>query len=186
MALASIMFSSEYDSWCTPAPALDRVRRVDEIALDPFSNAQSIVDARRAFRLDRGEDALKLDWRGHGPGIVFWNPPYGDELAACAHRAAYFGALGVEMVGLVPHRSDTAWYREAVRECRAKCEWYGRMKFLRGQADHAQLALLGGGAPLPAIEGEAAAPFPTVLLYHGPRPALFARAFDGAGEIWTR
>jgi hypothetical protein len=178
------MFSSEYDSWCTPASVLDRVRRIDELGLDPFSNAQSIVRAKREFRLDRGEDALRLDWRGHG--LVYVNPPFGDEIGDCMRRVVYFAELAVEIVALVPHRTDTAWYRDAVRLVRAKCEWYGRMKFLRGQADRQQLALLGAPAPLPALEGEASAPFPTVLLYYGRRTARFARAFEGAGEIWTR
>jgi hypothetical protein len=178
------MFSSEYDSWCTPAPVLDRVRRIAPIGLDPFSNAQSIVGAEREFRLDRGEDALKLDWRGYG--LAYANPPFGDEIAACMRRVVYFAELGLEIVALVPHRTDTVWYREAVRLVRAKCEWYGRMKFIRGQADRAQLGLLGGAGPLPAVEGDTAAPFPTVLLYYGRRRARFARAFDGAGEIWTR
>jgi hypothetical protein len=184
MSVDAAMFSSEYDSWCTPAPVLDRVRRIDRIGLDPFSNAQSIVGALRQFRLDRGEDALRLDWRGHG--LVFVNPPFGDEIADCMRRVAYFAELGVEIVALVPHRTDTAWYREAVRTVRAKCEWYGRMKFLRGQADRAQLTLLGAPAPLPPMEGETSAPFPTVLLYYGRRRARFVRAFEGAGEIWTR
>jgi hypothetical protein len=70
---------------------LDRVRRIDPIGLDPFSNAQSIVGAKREFRLDRGEDALRLDWRGYG--LVYANPPFGDEIAACMRRVVYFAEL---------------------------------------------------------------------------------------------
>jgi hypothetical protein len=184
MSLAAAMFSSEYDSWCTPAPVLDRVRRIDRIGLDPFSNAQSIVGAQREFRLDRGEDALRLDWRGHG--LCYVNPPFGDEIGDCMRRVAYFAELGVEIVALVPHRTDTAWYRESVRTVRAKCEWCGRMNFLRGQADRSQMPLFEAPAPLPPVAGETSAPFPTVLLYYGRRRARFARAFEGAGEIWTR
>ena len=60
------------------------------------------------------------------------------------------------------------------------------MKFLRGVEDRAQMSLLGGGAPLPAVEGDAAAPFPTVLLYWGHRVERFVKAFEDAGEIWVR
>ncbi len=179
------LFSSEHDDWCTPECVLERVRRIGPIGLDPTSNAQSIVRAAREWRLERGEDALRLDWGGHG--LVYLNPPFGDAIVAFMRRAsAYGGLLGVEIVALVPHRTDTAWYHEAIRSVRAKCEWRGRMKFLRGVEDRAQMSLLGGGAPLPAVEGETAAPFPTVILYWGPRVDSFVDAFSGAGEIWVR
>jgi hypothetical protein len=184
VALAPGMFSSEYDSWCTPAPVLDRVREIGPIGLDPFSNAQSIVSAKREFRLERGEDALRLDWRGFG--LVYVNPPFGDEIVACMRRVAHFGLLGVEIVALIPHRTDTGWYREAIMSVTAKCEWRGRMKFIHGASDRRQMNLLGEPAPLPPTEGDAAAPFPTALLYYGRRRARFVRAFAGAGEIWTR
>jgi len=182
------MFSSQYDDWNTPEPVLTCVRRVDEIGLDPFSNEQSIVRARTEYRLSRGQDALRLPWDGFG--LVFCNPPYGDAIFDCMARIAYWGARGVEILTLVPHRTDTEWYQEHVDGVAAKCEWYGRLQHMRGVADTRQLTLLGALEPaLPAKRydgpGESA-PFPSVVLYHGHRIERFIEAFEDAGEIWVR
>jgi hypothetical protein len=184
MTLGAAMFSSEFDDWNTPDPVLVCVRRIAIIGLDPFGNEQSIVGARREFRLTRGEDALLIDWRGHG--LVFCNPPYGRALYACMRRIAHFAALGVEIVTLVPHRTDAAWYQDHAGSVRAKCEWRGRLAHGRGVADRRQLQLMAGAPPPAPAEGEVGAPFPSVVLYHGPRVELFAAAFADAGEIWTR
>lgn len=181
---AAAIFSSEYDDWNTPACVLDRVRLIDEIGLDPFSNAQSIVGARREFRLDLGEDALRLDWRGHG--LAFCNPPYGEAMGPCMRRMDYFGREGVEIVALISNRTDIQAYQDNVRGVRAKCEWRGRLKHMRGVADRRQLPLLNTGAALPLSEGEVGAPFPSVVLYWGKRITKFKRAFFDAGEVWTR
>lgn len=178
------LYSSEYDSWLTPANVLERVYRVGPVGLDPCGNAQSIVVSKRAFRLDRGEDALLLDWRDHG--LVYVNPPFGDEIGPFMRRMAVFGKAGVEIIGLVPHRSDTAWYQDNLTDVKAKCEWRGRMAFLRGQSDRSQMSLLGAPVMLPMAMGEASAPFPTVLLYWGKRVKRFVAAFEDAGLMWTR
>jgi len=179
------LFSSEFDDWCTPSEVLDRVRLVDEIGLDPFSNAQSIVGAKRDFRLDRGEDALRLDWRGHG--LVFCNPPYGDDIAPCMRRVAYFAAEGVEIIALLPHRTDTQWW-QSTSGAAGKCEWEGRLKHPRGVSDKRQLRLVGVAhieeAYPPPDTGTA--PFPSVVVYWGDRFKRFERAFADAGQIWQR
>jgi hypothetical protein len=184
LALAAALTSSEYDDWNTPEPVLERVRRIAPIGLDPFSNAQSIVRAAVEFRLDRGQDALLLDWRGHG--LVFCNPPYGDAMGPCMRRMDVFGRGGVEILALIPHRTDILAYQENVGGVRAKCEWKGRLMHMRGVADQRQLSLLGAPAPLPVTQGELPAPFPSVVLYWGRRIKRFVDAFEGAGEIWVR
>lgn len=181
--LSTAMFSSEFDDWNTPEPVLDCVRRIGPIGLDPCSNAQSIVGALVEWRLTRGEDGLARGWGGCG--LVFCNPPYGDSLPAWARKIAREASQFVEIVTLVPHRTDTEWYRTMTRGCSGKCEWHGRLTHPRGSADSAQVPLFGG-APVAAPEKSGTAPFPSVVLYHGRRTAAFVDAFAGAGEIWTR
>jgi hypothetical protein len=177
------MFSSEFDDWNTPACVLERVRRVAPIGLDPCSNAQSIVRALVEFRLARGEDGLARVWDGYG--LVFVNPPYGDALPMWAKKIAREAHATVEIITLVPHRTDTEWYRTMARGCSAKCEWHGRLVHPRGAADSAQASLFGGAA-VAAPEKSGTAPFPSVVLYHGRRAPAFVKAFSDAGEVWTR
>jgi hypothetical protein len=177
------MFSSEFDDWNTPDVVLERVRKVGPIGLDPCSNAQSIVHAAVEWRITHGLDGLRHGWRGFG--LVFCNPPYGDALLAWSRKIAREAEAGVEIITLVPHRTDTEWYRTVARACSAKCEWHGRLTHPRGAADQVQASLFGG-APVAAPEKSGTAPFPSVVLYHGRRKAAFVEAFKDAGEVWTR
>lgn len=180
MSIGAALYSSEHQDWNTPECVLERVRFVGPIALDPCSNAQSIVRARIEYRLERGEDGLKLPW--DVGGLIFLNPPYDDEIAAFMRRA---NTCGQEVIALVPHRTDTAWYHENISNLAAKCEWRGRLKHMRGVADQRQRDMFGI-APVAAEEGDAPAPFPSVVLYWGRRVVNFTAAFAGAGAIWTR
>jgi hypothetical protein len=63
------------DSWCTPKWLCDAI---GAWGLDPCSNERSHVRATFTFRLDRGEDGLKLAASVAPESRVFVNPPYGD------------------------------------------------------------------------------------------------------------
>jgi site-specific DNA-methyltransferase (adenine-specific) len=69
---------------------------------------------------------------------------------------------GAEVVVLLPARTDTRYWHEQVAQADAICFWRGRMTFV--------------GAP-------AAAPFPTALVYFGPRPWDFQRVFTSKGMV---
>jgi site-specific DNA-methyltransferase (adenine-specific) len=146
------------DDWCTPECVLERVRKVGRIELDPCDNAQSIVGAASSWM----GSGLEWTWRG----LAFCNPPYSTLrrwLAKCAEEARG----GVEIIALVPARTDTRAWHESATTARAVCFWRGRITFV--------------GAPHPA-------PFPSAVLYWGPSGKLgvFTSAFDGAGAIYTR
>lgn len=178
------MFSSEWDDWNTPEQVLAPVRAFNggPIGLDPCSNADSIVNALREYRLDRGEDGLVLTWAGFG--LVFFNPPYGDEIGPFMRRADAFGGAGVEIFALVPNRTDTAWYQDNVFNVAAKLEWAGRLVHPRGRPDRRQLTLLGAGDVPVAPPESGSAPFPSAILYWGPRARRFEQFFSPFGRVW--
>lgn len=158
----SALFSTGKDDWCSPPEVLDRVRLVGAIELDPCSNPRSIVRARSSIALPY--DGLRAAWPQSG--LVYVNPPFSRrEQWRWIARAALHGAAGGEVLMLVPARTDTkAWHRFAVR-ADARCSWRGRMRFL-------------GAA--------GSAPFPSALLYWGPRVDAFARAFSDVGHVERR
>lgn len=146
------------DTWRTPPEVLDRVRRLGPIGLDPCTAPDNPVGAPVFFtELD---DGLARSWAGFG--LVFCNPPYSQLRAAWGLKIAREG-LRAEIVSLVPARTETEWFREACwSSASAVCFWYGRLTF---------------------VGGEASAPFPSALPYHGPRPEAFARAFEDDGRV---
>lgn len=155
---AAALLSSDRDDWCTPGGLLRLVRQVGPICLDPCGNPGSIVHAVREYRLDRGEDGLRLPWAVGG--LCFVNPPYGDAIGAFTRRMAREGAAGVEIIGLLPARVDTAWWQRDVVTADAICFWSGRLKFL-GARD--------------------SAPFPSAIAYWGPQVERFVEVFAPYG-----
>jgi len=158
--------------WCTPPEVLERVYRVGPVALDPCSSAEGIVVATHragpAVPDALCADGLSFDWADPdlGEGIVFMNPPFGREVGAWVARARATAAAGRAVIGLVPARVDTRWWRESVAPPKADavCFWGGRVRFL--------------GAP-------ASAPFPIALVYWGDSVALFSRVFRDVGDLWV-
>jgi site-specific DNA-methyltransferase (adenine-specific) len=143
--------------WNTPPEVLRYVRQLfgKRIGFDPCSNATSIVEARHTW--DVTTNGLDRSWIGKGSGYV--NPPYGDELPQWIAKCRLEAAEGVELLALVPARTDTKWWRQVITSPATIGLWSGRIHFL--------------GAPNPA-------PFPSVMIYWGPRPDEFVDAF---GEV---
>jgi len=155
------LFSSENTAWNTPSPVLYRVcSTYGPVGLDPCSNPQSIVGAAVEWSLENGDDGLASPWGELGP--VFCNPPYSrGVIDTWAAKMALEGALGAEIIGLIPARVDTNWFR-SVYTAQAICFWAGRIKFL-------------GAA--------SGAPFPSALPYFGPNVGRFYEAFKDAGKV---
>jgi hypothetical protein len=107
-------------------------------------------------------------------GLVFVNPPYGKrkkgegeaKIALWARKIAEEAAAGVQIIALVPARTETAWFQH-MWTAQALCFWRGRIKFL--------------------LEGKMAfsAPFPSVLPYWGRNVGEFVEAFAPVGQIVT-
>ena len=144
------LFSSDRQDWNTPKEILEMIQRVNPIGLDPCSNGSSLVSA--PVQWDRCSDGLAQPWSGLG--LVFVNPPSGraakgeagiiEWLAKCCYEAAH----GVEVVALVPVRTDTRWFQEYGFTAQAVCFWRGRIRF---------------------VGGASCAPVPSAVLYWGPR-----------------
>ena len=62
------------------------------------------------MRLTEQDDGLSLDWFGR----VFMNPPYGRALSHWVSKAKSAADKGAMVVGLVPARTDTAWWQDHV------------------------------------------------------------------------
>jgi hypothetical protein len=159
MGVNPALMSSARDSWNTPPEVLELVRRLGPIGLDPCSNAGSIVGASEEWRLERGEDGLARPWAL--AGLVYVNPPYGREIGPWAQKMAAEGRAGVEIVALLPARTDARWWQESVRTADALLFWRGRLRFL--------------GAP-------SSAPFPSAVAYWGPRWLTFLSVFGERGH----
>lgn len=96
-------------------------------------------------------------WRGR----IFVNPPYGRVIARWVAKAV--GDPVDELVLLVPARTDASWFVPLFEH--TVCFIRGRLRF-SGAAGNA--------------------PFPSALVYRGPRRAEFARTFAHRGAIMAR
>jgi len=147
------------DDWQTPPAVLELVRQVAPIALDPCSAPGNPVGAER-WCCPPG-DGLSISW-GVDSGLVYVNPPYSQcraWLAKCDSEAT----AGVEIVALVPARTDTrAWHESIWPAASAVCFWRGRLRF---------------------VGATASAPFPSAIVYYGSRAGLFRRVFCGVGHV---
>lgn len=176
------LFSSESQTWLTPKVVLDRVLAFEPrgIELDPFGNAESVMGARRQYLIENGEDGFALPWPDLG--LVWVNPPF-DQAERAAAKCAAEAARHVEIMLLLPARTDTKTYqRHIFPHAAALCFWRGRMEFLAGREPARQGELFGGEA-IELDDGDNTAPFPTCISYFGTRPRAFQRAFEPAG--WT-
>lgn len=168
----NVHFSSKQDSWCTPKEVIDAIAWMGPIRLDPCSNEQSIVPAVFKYDLKDGFDGLEHPWShadmvgyyggGVKKGLVYVNPPYGKEIGKWTKRAMVTASLfpADEIVMLVPARTDTKWWHEVVQETSAVCFWRGRLTFLGASSN---------------------APFPSALLYFGPRADEFCKNLADKG-----
>lgn len=150
------------DDWQTPAVVLERVRRIGPIGLDPCTAGDNPTDARKIFCLV--DDGLVRPWATQPwlDGLVYVNPPY-SQMASWAEKIATEAGAGPEIVSLVGARIDARWfYRLAWDTARAVCFWKGRLRF---------------------VGAASSAPFPSAIVYHGPRPFRFEEAFHDAGHV---
>lgn len=169
--LAPMMSSAKMD-WRTPRAVLDRVCRLGPIGLDPCPSPDAANWIAEVNTPWPEYDGLTADWAvvygsAYQPGPVFVNPPYGRALAAWMGKCAEEAARGREIIGLVPARPDTRWFKHCW-SANAICFWRGRIKF---ETDSGPMA---------------PAPFPSALPYWGPRVSLFRAAFADAGHVVVR
>jgi hypothetical protein len=162
---------------CTPERELEIVRSFASIGLDPCGNATSTVKARvEWWGKQQGDpksehycDGLVASWRLEvdTDEIAFMNCPYGKHIVAWVAKANEEAERGVEIIGLLPGRFDTKWFRsmKPARIC-----WYGRrIPFV----DHSK------------PEQKDTAKFPSVFPYWGNRVERFEEIFGKHGVVTT-
>lgn len=148
--------------WTTPKYVLDVIRRVNVIAFDPCSNMLSEVQALLAIE----KDGLIEEWHTRAiGGLVFVNPPY-DLAKEFVKKAIVEGALGAEIVMLLPARTETHWTHACFEEADALCFWRGRIHF---------------GNPPPDSPGNRPS-IPSVFYYWGKNRVGFRREFAQYGK----
>lgn len=162
----AVHFSSDTPEHYTPQDFLQSVRQVfgDIPDLDPCSNGDTPnVAAHKHYTVD--DDGLKQPWRGR----VFMNPPYGREMPAWAEKVRREWQRGEvsELIALLPARTDTEWFNTITADTddAVICFLYGRLTFV-GNADPA--------------------PFPSMVVYFGPKHDVFAEVFLELGSLWQR
>ena len=106
---------------------------------------------------ERIESGLWQSWRGK----VYVNPPYGRVIGRWVVKAMTEPVD--ELILLVPARTDAAWFQSLYDH--PICFIRGRLRF-SGAKD--------------------SAPFPSALVYRGPREAAFTAAFRHRGSIMRR
>lgn len=135
--MGNVHFSSDRMDWATPDDFFTRLNQIYSFDLDV---AASEGNARCAQFFDQNSDGLAQSWAGHR---VWCNPPYGREIGQWVQKATQEAKEARFIVMLVPSRTDTKWWHEALKSA--------RVEFIKGR-------LKFKGA-------KASAPFPSALLF---------------------
>lgn len=122
------LFSSANSEWSTPQWLFDSLHirfafTVDVCALP--------ANAKLPRYFSPADDGLAQSWHGER---CFCNPPYGKHIALWAEKARIEAENGALVVGLLPVRTDTRWWRENVSGHADIHFIAGRLKF--GDAKH--------------------------------------------------
>lgn len=161
--------NNERQDWQTPGWLLDAACDVftgHRIGLDPATVASNPTKALAFFDGSDGKDGLEESWLGLGP--VFCNPPYGRSIGKWTEQMKYAGSIaGEEVIGLIPARTDTAWWHRDIRTAHGLCFLLGRVRFVN---------------PDTGVEG-ASGKFPSAVAYWGPNKLIFAEVFGRRGML---
>jgi len=152
------LLSSQSVEWYTPADLASEIGAFfgDALALDPCADPH---DAIPAAQHEHG-DGLAIPWQASS---VFVNPPYRRNVTGrwvYKALAEHSAGRATEIVMLLPARTDTHWFTPLYAHV---------ICFIRGRL-HFSGATSG-------------APFPSALVYMGPRRAAFTRAFAHRGAV---
>ncbi len=114
------LWSSETGEWSTPSEFYVGLDREFHFELDV---AASPTNAKCARYFTVEDDGLSQPW---APAVCWMNPPYGRSIAAWVAKAWHESTLGAVVVGLIPARTDTAWWHDYVAKAT-------EVRFVRGR-----------------------------------------------------
>lgn len=154
MKMNSGLMGSETVEWETPDDLFNVLDREFNFNLDVCASS-GMQKCARYFTPET--DGLKQDWSGQR---CWMNPPYGAEIKKWVKKASQIDGGGV-VVGLLPNRTDTIWYKSWVEPFASEIRLIsGRVKFKGGRS----------AAPFPsliAIWGTPRTPRYGVIEYKG-------------------
>lgn len=171
------MTSSDKQDWLTPELALDVVRKVAPIGLDPCTHPSNPTGAREFYCLENGQDGSILDWNVRSDELMFINSEYGSALPRWCNRVATEASKGKQLIQLMPARTDTEHWLTATDTADAFALWKGRItfdEFVDGKRTPRINAKTGRPDP---------APFPVVFIYSGCNPSVFCEAFTPHAQV---
>jgi phage N-6-adenine-methyltransferase len=143
MTLARALFGSAKTNWETPPDLFAVLDREFSFTLDVCATR---ANHKCAAYFTCAQDGLRQRWTG----TCWMNPPYGRAIAAWVAKARREGRHGTTVVGLLPARTDTAWWQDTVMRAR-------EIRLLRGR-----IRFVGAASP---------APFPSaVVIFQENRP----------------
>jgi hypothetical protein len=176
------LFSSDSDSWYTPADIVERVRLVfgGSIDLDPCSclEANAIVSASKYY--DKSQDGLAASNRWGG--AVFLNPPYGmsggasvaERFVDRALREYSTGAVS-SVVMLLRAGFGCRWLQKVVGY--PHCILWRRVAFVRGDSTSSRDDTANGTREMSRN------PHGSIVVYLGGDVHSFVRHFSDCGMI---
>lgn len=129
------LFSSEAMDWETPQDFFNALNARFSFTLDVCALPEN-AKCSRYFTPE--VNGLSVPWTGER---CFMNPPYGREISAWVAKARREAERGALVVGLLPARTDTAWFHEHVYP-------HAHIKFLRGRIKFVGAA---SSAPFPSM-----------------------------------
>lgn len=147
----AVHFSSTHEVWATPRDLFSELDSEFGFDLDAAAMSHNAL-CRAWLGPDHPDphrrDALRFpDWADVTEpgeterGAVFLNAPYGVKLGPFTQRAALTAKNGRPVVGLLPGRTDTAWFHRWVLP-------YGEVRFMQGRLRFGDSA---NSAPFPSI-----------------------------------
>jgi len=141
VSIRPALFSSARADWETPSNLFARLHREFSFTLDVCATPDN-TKCPRYFT--PAIDGLCQPWTGR----CWMNPPYGRSIGAWVSKAREESRKIATVVGLLPARTDTAWWHQDVMQAREIRLLRGRLTFV--------------GAPSPA-------PFPSAIVIFGGR-----------------
>lgn len=171
------------DCYCTPPQQLGLVGLLwlEGIALDPFHDPSSLVEAWRTLDIRRGQDAWSHDWADEAEGgSIFANGPYsGDGPAKTARKCAEAHQRGCEVLNLTPAAIGAKYWRQLVAPWATRVAHLGRLPFVAGRD------MFDGEGKLLARKGSIVHGNRTeiALVYSGRFGVAFERLWTQAGYL---
>jgi len=118
-----VHYSSAKEDWGTPPDLFAKLHKLYGFTHDVACSSSNRL-CEQGFEWPT-QDGLAETWE---EARVFCNPPYGREISKWVQKANQEAHRAILIVMLVPSRTDTIWWHEAIKQARPVF-LKGRLKF---------------------------------------------------------